>query len=252
MGKPHRFETAQDRLPDPDPQHEAVAETLDIEPVAEVSEPEELKVRLAIKNRHIQELYEELAGARLSADEVKAVRDVGQRSISALEEERDGLQRRVQELEGDLRREREMRQELEDAYEERVSESEQLRADVGELRSKLDEEYELRNRLAEPENRLRAGVELFNDSEHRSAISSLSRSMGQPEVHVALDEGEEPPAILNFIWQGITWQTYAANPGLAVEEPRIYLASSGEDLSGVEGERPNAHVGAGGRIILGV
>ena len=76
--------------------------------------------------------------------------------------------------------------------------------------------------------------------------------MGQPEVHVALEEGEEPAAILSFTWQGITWQEYAANPGLAVEEPRVYLASSGEDLSGVERERPNAHVGAGGRVLLGV
>jgi hypothetical protein len=202
--------------------------------VEEVSEPEELKVRLAIKNRHIQELYEELAGARLSTDEVRAVREVGQRSISVLEEERDGLQQRVRELETDLQYERERAAEADD------------------LRQRLEEEYERRRRLAEPENRLRAGIELFNESEHRGTVNTLSRSMGQPEVHVALEEGEEPAAILDFTWQGITWQTYAANPGLAVEEPRVYLESSGENLSGVERKSPNAHVGAGGRLLLGV
>ncbi|MGB3633690.1 MAG: hypothetical protein WA982_06590 [Rubrobacteraceae bacterium] len=241
MGRPHRFETGQNHSPEPE-----VAPELSVEDsVEEISEPEELKVRLAIKNRHIQELYEELAGARLSADEVRAVREVGQRSISALEEERDLLQRLVQELEDNLQRESERRPELERALSERD-------AEVKELREKLEEEYELRRRMSEPKNRLRAGIELFNESEHRGAVSTLSRSMGQPEIHAALEQGEEPAVILNFTWQGITWQTYAANPGLAVEEPRVYLASSGEDLSGVERAHPNAHVGAGGRVFLGV
>ena len=76
--------------------------------------------------------------------------------------------------------------------------------------------------------------------------------MGQPEVHVALEQGEEPAAILTFTWQGITWQTYTSNPGPAVEEPRVYLRSSGEDLSGVDREPPNVHIGPGGRLYLGV
>lgn len=236
MGKPHRFETGERRPPDPEaaPEEAASPEPSAADPGEEVSEPEELKVRLAIKNRHIQELYEELVGARLSTDEVRAVREVGQRSISVLEEERDGLQQRVRELETDLQYERERAAEADD------------------LRQRLEEEYERHRRLAEPENRLRAGIELFNESEHRGTVNTLSRSMGQPEVHVALEEGEEPAAILDFTWQGITWQTYAANPGLAVEEPRVYLESSGENLSGVERKSPNAHVGAGGRLLLGV
>ena len=243
MGEPHRFETGAGRAPESEsvPEQEVAPEDL----VEEISEPEELKVRLAIKNRHIQELYEELAGARLSADEVRAVREVGQRSITALEEERDLLQRLVRELEENLQRESERRPELERALGERE-------AEINELREKLEEEYELRRRMSESENRLRAGIELFNESEHRDAVNTLSRSMGQPEVHAALEEKEEPAVILDFTWQGITWQTYAANPGLAVEEPRVYLESAGEDLSGVERERPNAHVGAGGRVFLGV
>lgn len=246
MSELHRFETGQRHSLEPEARPEPEdASALPADPVEETPEPEELKVRLAIKNRHIQELYEELAGARLSADEVRAVREVGQREISALEEERDLLQRLVRELEENLQQEGERRPELERALEERD-------AEVKELRERLEEEYELRRRLAEPENRLRAGIELFNESEHRGAVSTLSRSMGQPEVHVALEEREEPPVILDFTWQGITWQTYSANPGLAVEEPRVYLKSSGEDLSGVERGSPNAHVGAGGRVFLGV
>ena len=242
MGEPHRFETGVRRPQEPKVAPESSVE----EPVVEeISEPEELKVRLATKNRHIQNLYEELAGARLSAEEVRAVREVGRRSNAALEEERDLLQRLVRELEENLQRESERRPELERALGERE-------AEVRELSQKLEEEYELRRRISEPQNRLRAGIELFNESDHRNAVNTLSRSMGQPAVHVALEEGEEPAAILAFTWQGITWQTYAANPGLAVQEPRVYLQSSGEDLSGVEMERPNAHVGAGGRVSLGV
>jgi ribonuclease Y len=141
---------------------------------------------------------------------------------------------------------------LERDLEEREHKITELRATVEELRADLEAEYELRERLAEPENRLRAGIDLFNDSDQRRSINSLSRTLGQPEVHVDLDDGEEPPVLLAFTWQGVTWQTYAANPGLAVEDPRVYLKSAGEDLSGVDREPPNARVGPGGRVLLGL
>jgi hypothetical protein len=32
--------------------------------------------------------------------------------------------------------------------------------------------------MAEPENRLRAGIDLFNESEHLQSISSISKSFG--------------------------------------------------------------------------
>jgi ribonucrease Y len=84
-------------------------------------------------------------------------------------------------------------------------------------------------------------------------MNSLSRTLGQPEVYVELDEGQkEPPVLLTFTWQSVTWQTYAANPGLAVEDPRVYLKSAGEDLSGVDRQPPNARVGPGGRVLLGL
>ncbi len=183
---------------------------------------------IARRDNLLQRRAEEIEDLRLDLEELGARKD------QALE---DAL-RRIEGLERDL--------------EERESKVAELRATIDDLRNELEAEYELRERLAEPANRLRAGIDLFNDSEQRRSMNSLSRTLGQPEVHVDLDEGEEPPALLTFTWQGVTWQTYAANPGLAVEEPRVYLKSAGEDLSGVDRRPPNARVGPGGRVLLGL
>ena len=218
----------------------------------------------------IRALEEELSGRRRRRDAIE-------RHVARLERElerRDGevsrrdylLRRRDEEIEA-LRRdtgELTARKEgaLDDALrrveglerdlEEREHEAAELRITIEELRGELEAEYDLRERLAEPANRLRAGIDLFNDSEQRRAVNSLSRTLGQPEVYVRLASGEEPPALLTFTWQGVTWQTYAANPGLAVEEPRVYRKGAGEDLSGVDRQPPNAHVGPGGRVVLGL
>lgn len=218
----------------------------------EVSDAAGLKVRLSLRGNRLRELTGELAKARSREGEFRAARENLEERIRALSDERDRLAERVKELEDEIRRQNQGREDLERESGEREAESEELRATVDELRRKLEDEYELRRSLAEPGNRLRAGIELFNESEHLGAVGSLSRSMGQPEAHATLGPGEEPAAILNFTWQGITWQTYASNPGLAVEEPRVYLQSSGEDLSGVDREPPNAHIGPGGRLYLGV
>lgn len=223
-----------------------------LETEQEPSDAAELKLRLAIKNNRLRELSEELAQARGYAGRFQAARENLEETIQSLEGERDRMTERIRQLEEEARRQDRSREELDREYGERETENEELRATVAELRQRLEEEYELRRQLAEPENRVRAGVELFNESEHLGAVSSLSKSMGQPEVHVSLGEGEEPPAILSFTWQGIAWQTYASNPGLAVEEPRVYLQSSGEDLSGVETEAPNARIGPGERLYLGL
>ncbi len=218
----------------------------------EIPDAAGLKVRLAIRGNQLRELTGELAKARSHAGEFRAVRENLEERIRALLNERDRLADRVRELEDEVRRQNKDSEALEQKSGEREAESEELRAAVEELRQRLEDEYELRRSLAEPGNRLRAGIELFNESEHLGAVASLSRSMGQPEAHATLGPGEEPAAILNFTWQGITWQTYASDPGLAVEEPRVYLQSSGEDLSGVDREAPNAHIGPGGRLYLGV
>jgi ribonucrease Y len=276
------------------------------------SDPAELKARLAIKDNHIRELYDQVSVSRLAADEARAARQAGDGRIRALEEERARLRERIHTLEEETRDRRRRREgyerqiarlerelerkdgeisrrdyllerraeeieaygrdaseivtrkdeALEDALrrveglerdlEERESEAAELRATIDALRADLEAEHDLRRRLADPANRLRAGIELFNDSEQLRSMNSLSRTLGQPEVHVALDRGDEPEVILTFTWRGITWQTYAANPDLEVREPRVYMKSAGEDLSGVDREPPNARVGPGGRVLLGL
>lgn len=141
---------------------------------------------------------------------------------------------------------------LERDLEGREAEISKLRATVETLEGDLESEQELRGRLADPANRLRAGIDLFNESEQRRAMTALSRSLGQPEVHVELDAGDEPAAILTFTWQGVTWQSYASDPGPNVKEPRVYLKGAGEDLSGVDSKPPNARVAPGERVTLGL
>lgn len=314
MGEPDRREDGRDpEVPEAAGVNGRADRTGEAEAAREYgSDPAELKARLAIKDNHIRELYDQVSVARLAADEARAARQAGEGRIRALEEERARLRERVNTLEEEIRGRRRRREgyerriarlerelerkdgeisrrdyllerraeeieaygrdaseivtrkdeALEDALrrveglerdlEERESEASELRATIDALRADLEAEHDLRRRLADPANRLRAGIELFNDSEQLRSMNALSRTLGQPEVHVALDRGEEPEVILTFTWRGITWQTYAANPGLEVQEPRVYMKSAGEDLSGVDREPPNARVGPGGRVLLGL
>jgi ribonuclease Y len=276
------------------------------------ADPGEFQERLEAKNRHIRDLYDELAAAKLAVDEAVAKAEAGGLRVRDLEEEREQLKERLRALEegerewrrwrarqdrqiarlereierreaeiGDLedlleRNKSEMEvyaQEaqdvisrkdtaLEDALrrveglqrdlEERENEAVELRTTIDELSAELDLEYDLRRRLADPENRLREGIDLFNDSEHLHTIGSISKSLGPPEIHAILGEGEEPPVILTFIWDEISWRTYHANPGLAVEEPRVYLQGAGDDVSAVDRIPSNAHVGSDGQVVLGL
>jgi ribonucrease Y len=279
---------------------------------AEAADPDEFRRRFEAKDRYIQELHDELAIARVAADEARARAEAGELRARDLEEERARLRERVRKFE-DEERERRRRREgqdrrvarlerelerresdirhledlleeneevlaeqsreardtasrkeaaleeavrriegLERDLEEREVEVAELKAAVDEARTELELEYDLRRRMSEPENRLRAGIQLFNDSEHHEEVASISKSLGQPEVRVSLGEGDEPPAILTFTWRDITWRTYNANPGLAIEEPRVYLEAAGEDLSGVRREPSNAHVDPAGRVLLGL
>jgi DNA repair exonuclease SbcCD ATPase subunit len=191
-------------------------------------EIERLGGEIARRDYLLERRAEELDDARRSAEEDAARRDAALRTALG----------RVEGLERDL--------------EDREAEISDLQDRVEALQDELDSERALREGLADPNNRLRAGIELFNDSEGRHSMNALSRTLGRPEVHVGLGEGEEPPALLYFTWRGVTWQTYAADPNPAVREPRVYLTDSGEDLSGVESKPPNAHVGPAGRVALGL
>jgi len=183
---------------------------------------------IARRDYLLERRAEELDEARRAAEEDGARRDAALRTALG----------RVEGLERDL--------------EDREAEISDLQNRIDALQDELDSERALREGLADPDNRLRAGIELFNDSEGRHSMNALSRTLGRPEVHVGLGEGEEPPALLHFTWRGVTWQTYAADPNPAVREPRVYLTDSGEDLSGVESKPPNARVGPAGRVALGI
>jgi ribonuclease Y len=278
----------------------------------EVSEVEELRARIGIKDNRIRELIQESTASRLASDEARAAREAAEEHMASLERDRERLRERVRELEEGARARRRRREgaerqidrlereierlggeiarrdyllerraeELEDArraaeedaarrdaalrtalgrveglerdLEDREAEISDLQSRIEALQDELDSERALRDSLADPDNRLRAGIELFNDSEGRDSMNALSRTLGRPEVHVGLGDGEEPPALLHFTWRGVTWQTYAADPNPAVREPRVYLADSGEDLSGVDRKPPNARVGPAGRVALGL
>jgi len=183
---------------------------------------------IAHRDYLLERRAELLEAARREAQEVTARKDLALR---------DAL-RRVDGLERDL--------------EVRENEILTLQSTVEAVRGDLEGERELRGRLADPANRLRAGIDLFNESGQRRSMSALSKTMGQPEVHVELAAGDEPPALLTFTWQGVTWQTYVSDPGPDVEEPRVYLKGAGEDLSGVDRKPPNARVGPGEKVMLGL
>jgi len=211
----------------------------------------------------VREVEEEEGRRRRSRDDhdrqaSRAVRDLERKEseISRLERELEDLRREMKDgisLKDQALKDAHGRiEELERSLEDRETETAGLRSAVEGLRGELEEQKELQRRLAEPANRLRAGINLFNSSQHIKAVNTLSRDLGRPEVHAVLGDGDEPPAILTFTWQGITWQTYAADPGPAVEEPRVYLTSAGEDLSGVDRNPPNARLGPGGRVVLGL
>ena len=285
----------------------------DERPDAETANDGDLRRRLEVKDRHIRELYDELATVRLAVDEAGAKVEARELHVRVLEEERKQLKERLREFEEEERKRRRWREgqdrrvarlereierreddirRLEDLLEERenervthdreahdliarkdaaledalrrveglehdLEEREEvvagLRATIETMQDEMDREYEMRRRVAGPANRLRAGIDLFNDSEQLQEVTSISKSLGQPEVRAVLEEeGAEPAVILTFTWGDVTWRAYAANPGLAVEEPRVYQTGAGEDLSGVHREPSNAHVGPGGRVVLGL
>jgi ribonucrease Y len=291
---------------------ERLADTEVVMGRGEISDPEELRARLGMKDNRIRELYEEITAFRLAADEALASKAAGDEHIDTLESEtarlkerirtleeevrgrrrrKDGSERQIARLEKELERKeseiahrdfllerraeqleatgREAREvaarkdlALQDALrrvdglerdlEGRENEILKLRSTVEAVRGDLEGERELRGRLADPANRLRAGIDLFNESDQRRSMSALSKTMGQPEVHVELAAGDEPPALLTFTWQGVTWQTYVSDPSPEVEEPRVYLKGAGEDLSGVDRKTPNARVGPGEKVMLGL
>ena len=64
-----------------------------------------------------------------------------------------------------------------------------LQATVESLRGDLEPSGRCAGASPTPRTGCRAGIDLFNESEQRRSMSALSRTLGQPEVHVELDAG---------------------------------------------------------------
>ena len=108
--------------------------------------------------------------------------------------------------------------------------------------------------VSDPEHRLRAGLELFNASEHTRTVASISKSLGLPSVHAGVESGQGSKPVFTFIWGEMDWRRYVADPTEGVEEPRVYLVGTGGEPANIRrsGWQPNARMDARGRLILGV
>ena len=135
--------------------------------------------------------------------------------------------------------------------EARLSEArEESRRNAEELQRAL----ERLDRLSDPARRLREGIALFNESEHARTVASISKAFGLPRVHAALDDTAPGKPTLTFLWGDMAWRRYVSDPTEEVEEPRVYLAGTGEDPAEIEvsSRQPNARMDSRGRLMIGV
>lgn len=113
---------------------------------------------------------------------------------------------------------------------------------------KLHEALKELEKLSEPAKRLRAGISLFNASEHARGAASTLRVFGLPKVNVGLD-GNTP--VITLVWEDLGWRRYVSDPTEGIEEPRVYLTGTGDDPSEVN-IAPNARMDARGNVSLGI
>ncbi len=134
----------------------------------------------------------------------------------------------------------------------REAEEENLRR-----RRELEEALEGLKKVSDPARRLRAGISLFNESEHTRTVASISKALGLPKVQVSSSDGspgsQANKPVLTFVWGEMAWRRYVSDPTQGVQEPRVYLIGTGDDPSEVRPDlEPNARMDARGRLILGV
>ena len=227
----------------------------------------ELADRLEAAGALIESLEEEVSSLRLDLKRANLALRAAQSEVAArnraLEEQRRSgtsvlesrLRERIARLEGalkdstDLQR-KQARLETENARaEDRIRELEDLLAGAQEENGRLAGDL---RKLAEPGERLRAGVELFNSSEHTRVVSSISKAFGPPEVHVGLDDGTPGTPEITLSWGEFSWRRYAADLTEGVEGPRVYLTASGDEPLRAGTVQPNARADERGRITMGV
>lgn len=212
----------------------------------------EEKARLEARVSELQDALEESgvvsAELRESLEEARAGGGDGASLAPSGEPGSGDLLGRVQRAEASRRVAEERSAELE----RRLARAE----DEGRLRAEeLEKALEDLRTFSDPELRLRAGISLFNASEHTRTVASISRAFGLPKVHVGADNGNAGKPVVTFVWGDMSWRRYVSDPTDGVEEPRVYLVGTGDDpsddLRGRDGE-PNARMDAKGRLILGV
>ena len=155
-----------------------------------------------------------------------------------LEEEADAARLLAEERAADL----ETR--LREAEEENRRRSEELKKVLEELR-----------KVSNPEQLIRAGISLFNASEHTRTVASVSKALGLPKVHVAPGDGSDSfsKPVIAFVWGDVAWRRYVSDPTEGIEEPRVYLIGTGDaPPSDLCHHEANARMDAEGRLILGV
>jgi len=271
----HRSEVAQlnERLEDAAARQESEANVrgehpserghaADTDPVAEVperhlAESEAERTRL---EEQTAELRDALKESRTTHDEPRKTLESSSARAGAKGPKQDegsvvgiinrDLERRLTEEE----KARVMAEERAQDLESRLRETEQVSRHV---EQELDRAMENLQRSLDPEQRLRAGLALFNGSDHTRTVSSISKALGLPKVHASPDGGpvsaiKKP--IITFIWGDMAWRRYVSDPTDGVEEPRVYLIGIGDDPSDIHRPDlvPNARMDARGRLILGV
>ena len=159
----------------------------------------------------------------------------------------DGLSTRLKEVDSARLLAEERATELERRLAEAVEEGRRREHELGEARHALQQ-------ASSPEQRLRAGISIFNNSEHTRTVASISKALGLPKVHVGTDDGAAGKPVVTFVWSEMAWRRYVSDPTEGVEEPRVYLIGTGDDPSEIHdpNRSPNARMDAQGRLILGV
>lgn len=228
----------------------------------------ELADQLEVAGALIGSLEEEASGLRLELKRANLALRAAQAEVAArnraLEEQRRTesgvlerrLRDRIAQLEGALRdltalrRERSRLESENVRAEERIRHLEDLLEEAKEENERLVDRLK---RLSEPDQMLRAGIELFNASEHPRVVSSISKALGPPDVHVDLDDGTPGTPEITLAWGEFSWRRYAVDLTEGVDGSRVYLVAAGDEpLETRESQPPNARADERGRVAMGV
>ena len=110
---------------------------------AEVKDPDEIRRRLEAKDQYIQELHEELAVARVTADEARARAEAGELRVRKLEEDRGQLREKVRRFEEEERGRRRRREGQDRRVARLERELERRENDIRHLEDLLEENEEV-------------------------------------------------------------------------------------------------------------